>query len=66
MPPLDGAEGPITTYQLPSVPGATFVITKAADEVEQKVIMEMMDYIFTPGRPPSRRDGRGGHRLAGS
>jgi putative aldouronate transport system substrate-binding protein len=48
LPPLDGAEGPITTYQLPSVPGATFVITKAADETEQKVIMEMMDYIFTP------------------
>ncbi|MFK4805885.1 ABC transporter substrate-binding protein [Microbacterium sp. ZW CA_36] len=48
LPPLEGAEGPITTYQLPSVPGATFVITKAADEVEQQVIMEMMDYIFTP------------------
>ena len=48
LPPLDGAEGPITTYQLPSVPGATFVITKAADEAEQKVVMEMMDYIFSP------------------
>lgn len=48
MPPLNGADGQITTYQLPSVPGATFVITKAADEVEQKVIVEMMDYIFSP------------------
>jgi putative aldouronate transport system substrate-binding protein len=48
LPPLEGAEGPITTYQLPSVPGATFVVTKAADEAEQKIIMEMMDYIFTP------------------
>ncbi|MGX5769714.1 ABC transporter substrate-binding protein [Microbacterium trichothecenolyticum] len=48
VPPLDGAAGPITTYQLPSVPGATFVITKAADETEQKIIMEMMDYIFSP------------------
>ena len=48
LPPLEGAEGPITTYQLPSVPGATFVVTKAADEVEQQVIMEMMDYIFSP------------------
>lgn len=48
LPPLNGAEGAITTYQLPSTPGATFVITKAADETEQKVIMEMMDYIFSP------------------
>jgi len=48
LPPLDGAAGPITTYQLPSAPGATFVITKAADETEQRVIMEMMDYIFSP------------------
>ena len=48
MPPLNGADGQLTTYQLPSVPGATFVITKAADEVEQKIIMEMMDYIFSP------------------
>jgi putative aldouronate transport system substrate-binding protein len=48
VPPLNGAEGQIATYQLPSAPGATFVITKAADETEQKVIMEIMDYIFTP------------------
>jgi putative aldouronate transport system substrate-binding protein len=48
LPPLNGTEGQIATYQLPSAPGATFVITKAADETEQKVIMEMMDYIFTP------------------
>jgi putative aldouronate transport system substrate-binding protein len=48
IPPLNGAEGQVATYQLPSAPGATFVITKAADENEQKVIMEMMDYIFTP------------------
>lgn len=48
LPPLTGADGAITTYQLPSAPGATFVITKAADEVEQKVIMEMMNYIFSP------------------
>ena len=48
LPPLNGAEGEITTYQLPSVPGATFVITKEADEVEQQVIMEIMNYLFTP------------------
>ena len=48
IPPLNGAEGQVATYQLPSAPGATFVITKAADESEQKVIMEIMDYIFTP------------------
>jgi len=47
IPPLNGAEGPVATYQLPSIPGATFVVTKAADETEQKVIMEMMDYLFT-------------------
>src|SRR5690606_40896534 len=48
LPPLNGAEGEITTYQLPSVPGATFVITKETDEVEQQVIMEIMNYLFTP------------------
>ena len=48
IPPLNGAEGQIATYQLPSAPGATFVITKEADETEQKVIMEMMNYIFSP------------------
>ncbi len=48
IPPLNGAEGQIASYQLPSVPGATFVITKAADESEQKVIMEIMNYLFTP------------------
>ena len=48
MPPLNGVDGPLSTYQLPSVPGATFVITKAADEAEQKIIIEMMDYIFSP------------------
>jgi len=48
IPPLNGADGQIATYQLPSAPGATFVITKAADETEQKIIMEMMDYIFSP------------------
>jgi putative aldouronate transport system substrate-binding protein len=48
IPPLNGAEGQVATYQLPSAPGATFVITKEADEVEQQVIMEIMDYIFSP------------------
>lgn len=47
IPPLTGPGGQNATYQLPSAPGATFVVTKAADEVEQKIIMEMMDYLFT-------------------
>ena len=45
--PLEGPDGAHATYQLPSAPGATFVVTKAADETEQKIIMEMMDYLFT-------------------
>ncbi|MCW4457109.1 extracellular solute-binding protein [Microbacterium sp. MPKO10] len=47
MPPLTGAAGDLATYVLPSVPGATFVITKEADDVEQKVIMEIMNYMFS-------------------
>jgi putative aldouronate transport system substrate-binding protein len=47
IPPLEGPDGPHATYQLPSAPGATFVVTKAADETEQRIIMEMMDYLFT-------------------
>ncbi|TCL82677.1 putative aldouronate transport system substrate-binding protein [Rathayibacter sp. PhB179] len=48
LPPLTGPGGQNATFLLPSVPGATFVVTKAADEVEQKVIVEMMDYLFSP------------------
>jgi putative aldouronate transport system substrate-binding protein len=48
LPPLTGPAGDPTTYLLPSVPGGTFVITKAADEVEQQKIMEIMNYIFSP------------------
>ena len=47
LPPLSGPAGQAATYLLPSVPGATFVITKAADEAEQKKIMEIMDYMFS-------------------
>lgn len=48
IPPLNGPAGDAATYLLPSVPGATFVITKEADEAEQKKIMEIMDYMFSP------------------
>lgn len=48
LPPLTGPAGQAATFLLPSVPGATFVVTRAADEVEQKVIVEMMDYLFSP------------------
>lgn len=47
LPPLTGPAGQAATYLLPSVPGATFVITKAADEAEQQKIMEIMDYMFS-------------------
>ena len=48
LPPLTGPAGEAATYLLPSVPGATFVITKEADEVEQQKIMEIMNYMFSP------------------
>ena len=48
LPPLTGPAGDPATYILPSYPGATFVITKAASENEQKKIMEIMNYIFSP------------------
>ncbi|MFC7787569.1 ABC transporter substrate-binding protein [Microbacterium sp. MAHUQ-60] len=47
LPPLTGPTGQAATYLLPSVPGATFVITQAADEAEQQKIMEIMDYMFS-------------------
>lgn len=48
LPPLNGAAGEAATYILPSAPGATFVVTSAADEAKQKKIVEIMDYLFTP------------------
>lgn len=48
LPPLNGAAGEVATYILPSAPGATFVVTSAADEAKQKKIVEIMDYLFTP------------------
>lgn len=47
MPPLNGAAGEAATYILPSSPGATFVVTSAADEAKQQKIVEIMDYIFS-------------------
>ena len=47
VPPLTGPGGQNATYILPSVPGATFVLTSKASEAKQKKIMEIMNYLFS-------------------
>jgi len=46
--PLTGPGGQqYATYETPSMPGATFVITNKASPAKQKVLMEILDYMFT-------------------
>jgi putative aldouronate transport system substrate-binding protein len=47
VPPLTGPGGQNATYILPSVPGATFVLTSKASEAKQKKIMEILNYLFS-------------------
>lgn len=46
--PLTGPSGQqFATYQTPIMPGATFAITNKASAAKQKVLMEIVDYLFT-------------------
>ncbi|ADI13061.1 extracellular solute-binding protein family 1 [Streptomyces bingchenggensis BCW-1] len=46
--PLTGPEGKsYTTYALPSMPGATFVLTTKASQTEQIQAIKMLNYIFS-------------------
>ncbi|MFC5830652.1 hypothetical protein [Nonomuraea insulae] len=48
MPPLRGPDGTsYAAYNLPSMPGASFVITNKASEQEQIAAIKMIDYLFT-------------------
>jgi putative aldouronate transport system substrate-binding protein len=47
LPPLRGPAGDRATFNFPSSPGATFVMTKAATEEEQQTIMAILNYMFT-------------------
>ncbi|MFF4623605.1 type 2 periplasmic-binding domain-containing protein [Nonomuraea jabiensis] len=48
VPPLTGPEGVgYASYNLPSAPGATFVLTNKATEQDRIAAIKMLDYIFT-------------------
>lgn len=47
LPPLTGPGGQNATYVLPSLPGATFVITNKASEAKQQKLIEILDFIYT-------------------
>ena len=48
VPPLTGPGGvSYTSYNLPSRPGASFVITNKANEEQQIAAIKMLDYLFT-------------------
>ncbi len=47
LPPLTGPGGQNVTYELPSAPGATFVITSSASAATQQKLVEIVDYIHT-------------------
>ncbi|TDQ40903.1 extracellular solute-binding protein [Aureibacillus halotolerans] len=46
IPPLEGQKN-LTTYQFPSMPGATFVLTNKASEEAQIAAIKALDYMFT-------------------
>ncbi|PRY11078.1 extracellular solute-binding protein [Kineococcus rhizosphaerae] len=47
LPPLKGPDGvQFASYNLPSMPGATFALTNKASEDEQVAAIKMIDYMF--------------------
>ena len=47
MPPLTGPYASYATYNYPSSPGATFVLTNKASEAVQVAAIKLVDYMFT-------------------
>ncbi len=47
IPPLTGPHAAYATYNYPSAPGATFVLTNKASEAAQIAAIKLVDYMFT-------------------
>ena len=47
LPPLTGPHASYATYNYPSSPGATFVLTNKASEAAQIAAIKLVDYMFT-------------------
>ncbi|MGG4034331.1 ABC transporter substrate-binding protein [Paenibacillus cisolokensis] len=47
LPPLQGPNASYATYNYPSDPGATFVLTNKASEEAKVAAIKMLDYMFT-------------------
>lgn len=47
IPPLKGPHAEYATYNYPSAPGATFVLTNKASEAAQIAAIKLVDYMFT-------------------
>lgn len=47
VPPLTGPNGAFATYNYPSDPGATFVLTNKASKEAQIAAIKLVDYMFT-------------------
>jgi putative aldouronate transport system substrate-binding protein len=47
LPPLTGPHAGYATYNYPSAPGATFVLTNKASEAAQVAAIKLVDYMFT-------------------
>ncbi len=47
LPPLEGPNAQYATYNYPSEPGATFVLTNKASPEAQVAAIKMVDYMFT-------------------